>query len=75
MPQSKHANRVKLSKYFQNVLFISVLIELCKTIAIDGQEIKISTRMKKFHFWVKYAVLSKTKINFWKILIFVCIVL
>ena len=46
------------------------LVELCKTLEKDGQEIKISTRMKKFHFWVKYAVFIKTKMNFWKILIF-----
>ena len=37
------------------------LVELCKTLEKDGQEIKISTRMKKFYFWVKYAVFIKNE--------------
>ena len=41
------------------------LLELCKTLDSNGQEIKISTRIKKYHFWVKYAVLfAKTKTKF-----------
>ena len=33
---------------------------------MDGQEIKISTFMKKFHFWEKYAVFIKNKNEFLK---------
>ena len=33
------------------------------TLESDGQENKISTRFKKFYFWIKYSVSSKTKIN------------
>ena len=41
-------------------------VELNKALEKDGQEIKISTRMKKFHFWVKNAVLIKTGNEFLK---------
>ena len=50
--------------------FSGFLIELCKTLESDGQEIKISTRIQKFHFWVNFDVLSKTKTIIFKILIF-----
>ena len=33
---------------------------------MDGQEIKIPTRMKKFHFWVKYAVFIKNENDIFK---------
>ena len=52
------------------LIFLCFWIELCKTLEHDEQEIKISTRVKKFHFLGKIAVLSKTKMIFWKILIF-----
>ena len=52
------------------LIFLCFWVELCKTLGKDGQEIKILTHMKKFHFWVKMLFLSKTKMNFWKILIF-----
>ena len=35
-----------------------------------GLEIKISTRMKTFHFWVKYTVFIKNENDFFLILIF-----
>ena len=46
--------------------FSVLLVELCKTLEMDGQEIKISTRIKKFHFWVKYAVFIKNENEFLK---------
>ena len=33
---------------------------------MGGQEIKISTRMKKFHFWVKNVVFIKNENEFLK---------
>ena len=42
------------------------LIRICKTLEKDGQEIKLLTCMKKFHFWVKYAVFIKNDIEFLK---------
>ena len=41
-------------------------MELCKTLEKDGQEIKISTHMEKFNFWVKNAVLIKNENEFLK---------
>ena len=41
-------------------------VELCKTLENDGQEIKILTRMMKFHFGVKYAVFIKNDNEFLK---------
>ena len=41
------------------LIFPCLWVELCKTLENDGQEIKISTSMKKFHFLVKYAVFIK----------------
>ena len=41
--------------------FLCFWVELCKTLEKDGQEIKISTREKKFHFWVQYAVFIKNE--------------
>ena len=35
------------------LIFLCFWFELCKTLEKERQEIKISTRMKKFHFWVK----------------------
>ena len=46
--------------------FLCFLVELCKTIENDEQEITISTRMKKFHFGVKYAVFIKNENDFLK---------
>ena len=59
MSKSKNAkscnvNHIPLTKMSH---FQSFWVELCKTLERDGQEIKISTRMKKFHFWVKYTLL------------------
>ena len=43
------------------------IYELCKPLEIDEQEIKISTRMKKFQFVVvKYAVFIKNENEFLK---------
>ena len=58
MSKSKTANRVTLMIYLwlKRLIFLSFWIKLCKTLDSDGQEIKISTRIKKFHFGVKYAV-------------------
>ena len=53
----KNANRVTLIIYLWH--FLSFLDDLWKTLERDGQEIKISTRMKKFHFLVKYTVFIK----------------
>ena len=41
-------------------------VELFKTLEIDGKENKISTRKKKFHFWVKNAVFIKNENKFLK---------
>ena len=41
--------------------FSEFLTWFMKTLENDRQEIKISTRMKKFHFWVKYAVFSENE--------------
>ena len=41
-------------------------VELCETLENDGQEIKISTRMEKFHFGVKCAVFIKNENEFLK---------
>ena len=47
--------------------FLCFWVELYKTLENDGQEIKISSRMKKCHFWVKkYAVLIKNENEFLK---------
>ena len=43
------------------LIFLCFCVELCKTLEKDGQEIKISTRMKKFHFWVINAVFIKNE--------------
>ena len=60
-----------LSYTLTKMSYFSVFwVELCKTLENDWHEIKILTGMKNFHFWVKYGVLSKQKMNFWKILIF-----
>ena len=45
-------------------------VELCKTLGKDGQEIKISTHLKKFHFGVENTVFIKNneflkKSDFW----------
>ena len=38
--------------------FCNFLVEICKTLQRDGQDIKIqvSIRMTKFRFWIKYTV-------------------
>ena len=46
--------------------FLSFLLELCKTLESDGQEIKISTCIKKSHFWVKWAVFTENENEFLK---------
>ena len=58
MSKSKNANRVTFIIYLwlKCLIFHSFWVELCKTIEMEGQEIKISTRMKKNNFWVKYTV-------------------
>ena len=66
----KNANRVTLIIYIWLKCLIFRVFELNFANQRDGQEIKISTRMNKFHFWVKYTVLTKTKTKFCKILIF-----
>ena len=43
------------------LIFLCFWVELCKTLANDGQEIKISTLIKQFHFWVKYVVFYKNE--------------
>ena len=53
------------------LIFRSIWVKLFKILERNGQEIKISTRMKKFHFCVKYTVLSKTKMKFEKYWYFV----
>ena len=50
--------------------FSVFLSQIIQSLQKDGQEIKISTRMKKFNFGVKYAVFIKNEMNFWKLLIF-----
>ena len=37
------------------------VVDLCKRLESDGQEIKVSTRMKKSHFGVKFGVFIKNK--------------
>ena len=61
MSKSKNIKRVSLIKYLdQNVFKILEYDEH------NHQEIKISTRMKKFHFWVKYAIFIKNENEFLK---------
>ena len=43
------------------LIFSRFWVELCKTLDKNGQEIKISTCMKKFHFLVKYALFIKNE--------------
>ena len=65
----KNANRVLFINHIpwlKCLIFLCFWVELCKTLEKDGQEIKISTRMKKFHFWVKYAVFIKNKNEFFE---------
>ena len=71
MSKWKNPNRVIFIIYLRLIclIFQSFLLELYKTLESDWQEIKISTRIKKFHFGVKYAVFIEKKIV-WKILIF-----
>ena len=59
----KNANHVTFIIYLwlKCLTFQSFWVELCKTIERDEQEIKISTPMKKFHFWVKYVVSIKNE--------------
>ena len=68
MSKLKNANRVTLIIYLwlKCLIFRSFLVELCKTLGRDGQEIKISTRMGKFYFWVKYTVFIKNENEFLK---------
>ena len=62
MSKSKNANRLSLIIYLElNVFFMCFWVELCKTLEKDWLEIKISTRMKKFQFWVKNAVFINNK--------------
>ena len=63
MPKSKNAKRVTLiiHLWLKCLIFVSFWVELCKTLEKDWQEIKISTRMKKFHFTVKYTVFIKNE--------------
>ena len=66
MSKSKHANRVSFIIYLDlNVLFFLCffLIELCKTLENDGQEIKISTRMKNISFLCKMCSFNKKNEN------------
>ena len=42
-------------------MFLSFLFELYRTLERDGQDIKISIRMKKLLFWGKYAVFIKNE--------------
>ena len=47
------------------LIFLCFWVELCKTLERDGQEIKVSTCMKIFHFYlVKYAVFIKNENGF-----------
>ena len=46
--------------------FSVFLVQFCKTLKENGQEIKISTYMNKFHFLVKYAVFIKNENEFLK---------
>ena len=46
--------------------FYEFLIWIMKTLESDGQEIQISTRIKKFHFWVKSAVFIENENEFLK---------
>ena len=69
MSKSKNANRVSLIIHLW-LKYLSFWVELCKTLERDGQEIKISTCMKKFHFWVKYTVFIKNENEVLKNLIF-----
>ena len=57
--KSCNINRIPLTKmpHFSEFLWC----ELCKTLERDGQEIKISTCMKKFHCCVKYTVFIKNE--------------
>ena len=49
-------------KYYFSVFLSGIMQNSWK----GGQEINLSTRMKKFHFWVKYAVFSKNENEFLK---------
>ena len=61
MSKSKNVNCVTLIIYLwlKWLVFSQFLTWIMQNTRKDGQEIKISTRMKKFHFWVKYAVFIK----------------
>ena len=60
-----------LWRHVKSLTFRCFWVDLCKTLANNGQEMKVSTRMKKFNFWVKYAVFIKNENDFFfKILIF-----
>ena len=48
------------------LIFLCFWVDLFDTLEKDGQEIKITTGMKKFHFWVKYAVFIKNENEFLK---------
>ena len=48
------------------LIFLCFWVELCKSPENDGPEIKISTRMKKFNFWVKFTVFIKNENEFLK---------
>ena len=50
----------------KRLIFLCFCDELCKTLEKDWQKITISTRMKKFHFQVKYAVFIKNENKFLK---------
>ena len=60
---NKNALRVTLIIYFwvKCLIFLCFRLELFKNLESDGQEIKISTRMKKFYFYVKYDVFSENE--------------
>ena len=59
----KNANRVTLIIYLwlKCFIFLRFWFEFCKTLERDGQEIKISVQMKKFHFWEKYTLSIKNE--------------
>ena len=63
MSKSKNAIRITFVIYvwLKCLIFLSFWLELCKTLESDGQEIKITTHTKKFHFWVKCAVFSENE--------------
>ena len=56
MSKSKNANLIvyHLSYTSTKMSYFSVFwVELCKSLEKGGQEIKMSTHIKKFYFWVK----------------------